>query len=289
MGLVRDFTLAQAFRQIGVTVLAGIVFSCFGPCARAQSSSFEQLSEECAKELVKHKASIVMVADLVPSDGTVRRQGHYFGATLGPAMRYFGKDKFQVADHNELHQVGMPTSLSSANITSSDVGKILTERVHADVVLVGGMERDDRSYTLTVSALRIADGTTLFSKSARFPRSDFLDSLEEPYPPKGYEQVQMLNARHLPPGAKLPKCVRCPIPSYSAFAQRIKIQGKSVFEALISPEGKPVALTPIQIIGYGLDEKAYEAIKGWEFAAGTDSDGKPIYVTTPIEVTFKLY
>jgi Gram-negative bacterial TonB protein C-terminal len=45
---------------------------------------------------------------------------------------------------------------------------------------------------------------------------------------------------------------------------------------------------PKKLLGYGLDEQAFNAIMGWRFKPGVDAEGKPMAVIVAIEVTFRL-
>jgi outer membrane biosynthesis protein TonB len=58
---------------------------------------------------------------------------------------------------------------------------------------------------------------------------------------------------------------------------------------LISPSGEPQQIRPERLAGYGLDEQAFNAIKKWKFAPATSrTDGKPVAIIVPVEVTFRL-
>jgi TonB family protein len=43
------------------------------------------------------------------------------------------------------------------------------------------------------------------------------------------------------------------------------------------------------LLGYGLDEEAYNTIKKWKFKPATEKDGTPVAAVVPVEVTFRLY
>lgn len=86
----------------------------------------------------------------------------------------------------------------------------------------------------------------------------------------------------------MPGCIYCPDPTYTDWARSEKISGASVLLVLISPEGRAQQIRPQTLLGYGLDERAYDTIKKWKFRPAT-KDGTPVATIVPIEVTFRIY
>jgi outer membrane biosynthesis protein TonB len=43
------------------------------------------------------------------------------------------------------------------------------------------------------------------------------------------------------------------------------------------------------MLGYGLDERAYDAIRKWRFRPAHDGSGANVATIVPVEVTFRLY
>ena len=76
-------------------------------------------------------------------------------------------------------------------------------------------------------------------------------------------------------------------PEYTEAARKAKYQGTVVLIAVIDEDGKVRDLKVARALGLGLEEKAIEAVRQWKFRPGM-KDGKPVSVTGPIEVTFRL-
>jgi len=87
----------------------------------------------------------------------------------------------------------------------------------------------------------------------------------------------------------MPMCIYCPDPTYSDWAHSEKISGVSIFSVLISPDGAAQQIRPLKMLGYGLDEQAYDAIKKWKFRPAHDGNGANVATIVPVEVTFRLY
>ena len=64
----------------------------------------------------------------------------------------------------------------------------------------------------------------------------------------------------------------CPIPQYTDQARKAHIQGTVVLQTTITIEGKAVNISVVKGLGYGMDEKAIEAVKKWRFKPAHDAN-----------------
>jgi len=88
-------------------------------------------------------------------------------------------------------------------------------------------------------------------------------------------------------GVTAPKLLSKVEPAYSDEARAEKIAGTVLLQIVIEPDGTASNIQLIKSMGFGLDEKAVEAINQWRFQPGT-KDGVPVPVQAQIEVNFKL-
>jgi TonB family protein len=86
-----------------------------------------------------------------------------------------------------------------------------------------------------------------------------------------------------------PRCAYCPDPQYTDEAREAKLQGTVTLHVLVSAEGRAARIRIVQGIGFGLDERAAEAVRGWKFIPARDASrrGVPTWVT--IEAVFRLF
>jgi periplasmic protein TonB len=78
-----------------------------------------------------------------------------------------------------------------------------------------------------------------------------------------------------------------PEPEYSEKARKAKWQGSVRLSLIVDAEGFAIRMTTEQMLGYGLDAKAMEAVKAWRFKPGI-KDGKAVPIKANIEVNFRL-
>ena len=88
-------------------------------------------------------------------------------------------------------------------------------------------------------------------------------------------------------GVTPPRVIYSQYPEFSEEARRQKVQGVVTLGLVVTSAGKPTRIRVLQGRGYGLDEKAVEAVSQWKFKPAT-KDGKPVSVEIAVEVDFNL-
>jgi len=89
------------------------------------------------------------------------------------------------------------------------------------------------------------------------------------------------------PSLRLPVPIRKNDAVYSEEARKAKWQGTSFLSVEVDASGRVTNVDVIRKLGLGLDEKAVEAVKQWQFKPGT-KDGKPVAVQVQVDMSFRL-
>jgi TonB family protein len=76
-------------------------------------------------------------------------------------------------------------------------------------------------------------------------------------------------------------------PIYSEAARKLFVSGVVTVQVVISPDGTTRDFRIIKSPGYGLDEKAIDAVRLWRFIPGM-RDGKAVAVLATVQVNFGL-
>jgi protein TonB len=82
--------------------------------------------------------------------------------------------------------------------------------------------------------------------------------------------------------------MECPDPSYSDEARAAKVSGTVVLHFIVTEDGHVTNIQVKRSLGYGLDEKAVEAVGNWRFKPAVGPEDKPVPVWTDVEVNFRI-
>ena len=86
-----------------------------------------------------------------------------------------------------------------------------------------------------------------------------------------------------------PKLVSSVDPEFTDEARRAKYQGLVTVSLIVDAQGNPQNVRVIRAIGYGLDEKAVEAVKMYKFKPAIKKGVGPVPVYLTINVNFRIY
>ncbi len=89
-------------------------------------------------------------------------------------------------------------------------------------------------------------------------------------------------------GVSAPRVLYSPNPEYSEEARKAKFQGTVVLWLVVGADGRPREIRVARALGMGLDQKAIEAVRTWQFEPAK-KDGVSVPVQINVEVNFRLY
>lgn len=90
-------------------------------------------------------------------------------------------------------------------------------------------------------------------------------------------------------GVGLPACFYSPQPPYSDEARKAKYSGTVLVDAIVTVDGRVNPLRVVKSPGLGLDDSVITTLKTWRCKPAIGPSGKPVTVSVPFEVTFRLY
>jgi protein TonB len=90
-------------------------------------------------------------------------------------------------------------------------------------------------------------------------------------------------------GISMPVCMICPYPVYTDEARHVKVQGTVTLRVLVGADGKAVQVRVVRGVGYGLDDRAIETVRGWKFTPARDAAHHNVPAWVIIEAVFRLF
>lgn len=270
--------LPQSARVLGLALL--LFLASISACG--QYAELDGAAEQLAKTLQSPVPHLLAVTAFATRDGMPSVQGTYLASFLSSAIQFHGKKNILVREPAAFMEALGKNKLTPADLCSSDSLKKLPPDLSIDIAVLGSIEESSDAYTMQMKALHVPCGATLDTGSISFRKTKFLVSLTAPFPPKTQFPIYRAGVN----GVSVPLCQYCPNPSMTDYAIREKVRGKSVFDVLISPEGRIVNFHLLAPLGLGLDEQCVRNLAQWQFKPATKPDGTPVYAITQVEIIF---
>jgi len=91
------------------------------------------------------------------------------------------------------------------------------------------------------------------------------------------------------PAAIQPTCAYCPYPTYTDEARHGKVQGSVTLQVLVGADGRAQDVRIVKGIGFGLDERAVDTVRGWKFTPARDGAKHAVATWVTVEAVFRLF
>src|SRR6266481_636577 len=91
------------------------------------------------------------------------------------------------------------------------------------------------------------------------------------------------------PGFIPPGCAYCPYPTYTDEARHGKVQGSVTLQVRVGADGRAQDFRIVNGIGFGLDERAVETVRGWKFIPARDGAKRAVAAWITVEAVFRLF
>jgi len=88
-------------------------------------------------------------------------------------------------------------------------------------------------------------------------------------------------------GVGTPLCDFCPNPKFTDEAIKVRYSGTVLLRAVVSEDGRATNISIVRTAGFGLDDRAIEAVRQWRFHPARGRDNRPVAVWVYIEVSFR--
>lgn len=89
-------------------------------------------------------------------------------------------------------------------------------------------------------------------------------------------------------GVPPPVCVYCPAPPFDPKSREEHVQGAVVLSIVVLPDGTVSEAKIVGSLNEALDKNAVETVRKWRFQPVIGPDGKPVTVSFPVQVQFRL-
>jgi TonB family protein len=294
-------------RTIRFVVFALVAFFFAAGIARAQdeqSSSargdvyreqIHSLAERLLKRAEKakcHASCTILVENFTMPSGSTSHLGIQLADSVAAELAAQGRG-MQIVDRGRLQQYLTHEHIPSATLKDREAARWLATELHANVALVGKIERAGDRYNLLAQLLTISPDWVSPQEATQIaiPEPEQVFAPFEPYDAEPPGQKAPAGA---PPfvrsGAKgsVPSCIYCPPPQYSNAARKVKFAGTVILDVTVAEDGRATDIRVLKGVPFGLNEQAIRAVNEWTFKPASSGD-RPVAVRVPIETTFRLY
>jgi TonB family protein len=234
----------------------------------------------------------ILVENFTMPSGSTSHLGIQLADSVTAELAAQGRG-MQIVDRSRLKEYLIREHIPSAALKDREAARWLATELHANVALVGRIERIGDRYNFLTQLLTISPDWVSPQEAAQIaiPEPEEAFAPFEPYDDERPGQKAPAGA---PPfvragaGGSVPSCIYCPPPQYSNAARKVKFTGTVILDVTVAEDGRATDIRVLKGVPFGLNEEAIRAVNEWTFKPASSGD-KPVAVRVPIETTFRLY
>jgi TonB family protein len=251
-----------------------------------------RLLKRAEKAKCRADSCTILVENFTMPSGSTSRLGIQLGDSMSAELLSQGHG-IHIVDRSRLQDYLIRERIPSSALKEREAARWLATEFQANAVLIGGIEPLGDNFNLITQLFTISPDwvSTQELMQIAIPESQEAFAPFEPYDaerpgPKGSGAPP--SARAGVKGTGVPSCTYCPPPQYSNAARKVKFVGTVVLDVTVSEDGRAADSRVLKGAPFGLNEQAIRAVQEWTFRPAS-SDGTPVAVRVPIEMTFRLY
>ena len=295
-------------RLLLLGILACLSLYVMAPSARAQDLyDFNSAASEAAGVIDQASAgsahTAVLVTVFTEANDPDSQLAVVLAQNFSQALRNHASN-FAVLDRSDIADAIKNHKLPIGALSNRSIVACYAPELSAMLIVKGRIEYTSENIVLDLDLEPPAEGNGIWGKRIITPLTPAMEKLKSE-PAVGTEAVfeedrtvwvrderwktTIPSAVAGAGGYSFPACIHCGQAKYTDAAVRAKAEGTAKLSVLIGADGKAQRIWVKRALPCGLDQRAIEAIKDWEFRPAKGPDGKPAAVVQTVEVTFHLY
>lgn len=227
----------------------------------------------------------ILVVNFAGSSGSTSILGMQLADAVSAQMTA-QSNGIRIADRGRLQSYLAKERIPSELLEEDNAARWLAMENAANAVLVGHLKDEQAGIYLRVQLL---DAHELVKKADGKEKVGPIEDLTlvnmsgDLAPSEPYGQLASNVTATTPP-----RGVRTPSPQYTDAARIAKFKGRLILLVTISADGRPLEVSVLRGLPFGLNRSSLETVRTWTFQAAT-SGGVPVQTQVPVEVTFQIY